>query len=1108
MKTQFILIIFILEVLFPAPARAAYATAYFTSEEDCLDKLLTDPGLFYAVLSMYDDSVCETAQNFDAETIFARARLIASDAKTMGEAMETANLKISQGFGPKGAGAVVRRFEQQVLSIDSHYGGKMLDNGVTVEVKQNIVNTKVLAKDLDEDASHLSNLNKQSPKLISTKISKQNVTIVKNSKDIDEDGMTLLKSGSNKSKLRQTINPVPKIKNLGKVNELVFKPLEFRLDGGFNAEFNFGGQDAFRLDTGRYSLEDGDGFGFNNVGNIHHNIVKKEGKLGDVDIFNIEATLADQDINAPRSNMGNSNTSNASGSMVKSNKVKPFAPGFDINLPVFKPDTNGLKSNENDQESTDFEFKKPTIRNEIIKRDDHLGSVEVKSVSLQTKSEETGSRKTSAKVDITTKTPERSHVSSVIVSNQTGTKTLSHKTQETVSNQTVQISESSKTSVKQPSEHSKTSIGPNDVTSTHSSPRKTNITDSQSVRSPVKSQNTNIVDEESHSNSNSQIVSQKNPSFNIDITPFQPNIGLKSPKSGTSSNVSDTDFRKPKITHDIIHKTNATNDVEIHSPEHSIASNSNHTLTGKTSLVQESSQVRTTTPKSSQQISSHKTNSPSNLTVKTPEQSNKSRESTSLSVQSISTIQTPSHHQSSVTKKTSVKSSMSIVSIIASHTVTNKSSLKTNISEKTSNIASVASSTSKKSEIPGNKYTDIQVNTSDRESHSIASGNSSELSSPKVRPDFSWHPDSNKIIDLNSRSENTSTDDITNPSKRPEGKITVIDNQLNPSNVTVAHSEVTGKKKGDSHKQTSRLTSDHDETTSLVTSQISDLDTSRTNIKSSANMSLNRSINVSGVSSGVKSSNHSSVKSIDTPKKTNITDSQLLSDTNSIISLTDDSFRSVEKSPFKSNSNPTSPDDNDMSEGTHIQTVHNTSEIKKPMQSSKKTSQTSSPVSTNSQPDSYKDKEDDPVPSSDYHSTTKKKNKYFAGKTIFVLQFTHQGRRLSGKSVDQVKMREEVLRLMGLLPVCIRRSLESCVLKKSEVLEGCQKWRGRECQGEGLTAQIKCAAGEKLLAGACYKNCPADMGDRMLTCQKRKIERRTTQQIEESDIGKQTFTEI
>lgn len=1068
MKTQFILIIFILEVLFPAPARAAYATTYFTSEEDCLDQLLTDPGLFYAVLSMYDDSVCETAQNFDAETIFARAKLIANDVQKMGKAMETANLKISKGFGRNEAGAVPRRFEQQVLNIDSHNGGKMLDNGVTVQIKQNILKTKVVTKDFDEDVSHLAkNLNTQSPKLISTKISKQNLTIVQNLKDNDEDSSNLLKSGSNKSKMRQTVNRVPKINNLGKVNELVFKPLEFNLEGGFNAEFNFGGQDAFKLDTGRYSLEDGDGFGFNNVGNIHHNIVKKEGKLGDVDIFQIEATLADQDINAPRSNMGNSNTSNASGSMVKSNIVKPFAPGFDINLPVFTPDTNGLKSNDNDQESTDFDFKKPKIRNEVIKRDDHLGSVDVKSVSLQTKSGKTGSQKTSVKVDITTQTPDISHISSVPVSNQTDIETSSNKTHETVRSQTTKTSEPSKITTKQQSQHSKSSSTHNNLTSTQSSPIKTNVTESQSVRSPVKSQNTNIVDEESHSNS--QIVSLKNPSFKIDINPFKPNIDLISPKSDNNSNVSNTDFRKPKITHDIIQKTNATNDVEIHSPEHSIASN---------------------------------------LTVKTKEQSHKSHESSSLSVQSISTNQTPSHKQSSTTKNNSVKSSTSLESISVSHTATNKISSKTKISGNTSNITSVASSTSKKSEIPGNKYTDIQVNTSDRESHSAISVNTSELSSPKLPPDFSWHPDSNKIIDLNSNSQNTSKDDISNPSKRPGGKIIIIDNQLNPSNVTVAHSEVTGKKKEDSHKQTSRLTSDHDQTSSMVTSQISDFDTSRNNIKSSVNTSLNLSINVSGVSSKGKTSIESSAKSISTPVKTNITDSQLQSDTNTTISLSDDSTPSVPKSPSKSNSNPTSPDDNDISEGTHIQTIHSTSPIKKPMQSSKNTSQTSQETSTNSQPDSYKDKEDDPVPSSDYHSTTKKKNKYFAGKTIFVLQFTHQGRRLSGKTVDKVKMREEILRLMGLLPVCIRRSLESCVLKKNEVLEGCQKWRGRQCQREGLTAVIKCADGEKLLAGACYKNCPADMGDKMLTCEKRKIERRTTKQITESDIGKQIRIEI
>lgn len=1099
MKQKLIFFIILLDALFPSAVRNAYSTSHFSSEEDCLDQLLNDPKLFYAILSIYDESHCGPDAKIDADSIFSRAKVVRDNQDQMAQAMEKANRRISMGFANRVTHSVHLSLKQKILNIDNAFETKILDNGVG-EITSD---QKKKSLDRDEDLSHLNKSQVKISNLVETKISKENVTMIKQKIDTDED---VLQSKNDKKTHKNKIKDNMKATALGPVNEVVFKPVEFRLDGGFNAQFEFGGNNAFKLDTNRPSIDDETDLGFKNISNIQHNIIHKDNKLGDVDIQNvIEPKIESK----TPSNIKSQNSSPEQRKSERSdgkNEIKPINPGFNFDLPNVNP--NGLKSNQSDDSQSEFGFKKPKIRNEIIKKDNELGSVDIQNSSnsseIKNKSSQSKTPKKSSKKSESSKNDSVpvDNNSTPKINNKSGvtSKKTTPKIDQNLSNETksrgVVSPKNDSTPNKSILSHPKT-----EKTSNHSATPKIDNKSPQKNISQLKSEKTQEVDQESSSSQSKNFPTNKNPSFKINIDPFKPNTELKTPKSDSESQNSSMSFKKPKIEHEIVSRSNQTNEVDIiqsseknkshidnESETSSVSSPSSSNKSSRTDKIQnpkskssknnsdDSSSISVqefSTPKTSEKTPS-KISSP---TPKNPEKSSKvteknSNESSSISVHSFESDNTP---------KPNKKSSK------------NNSSIQIEERESTPSQNSSIKTPSKSEKIPSTRYSDIEVS---NKSHETASSSSPSKNHTIINPDISWKPGSQKLIDLKSNSQSTDSKDLSSPGKKPNAVITVIDKKDNPSKVSVDRSEVTGKKKKDSQAQTSTLTSDHDRESSPQNSEILSIKSLKTPSKSnrsSSSIEVIESVDSSKKQNSVElkspsNEERTSKRSIHTPINVNPTDS----DISSISHNKTDHGRSSE--------NPTSVVADDISEGSRIQKVRDDSYTNK---LGSKSNYDSS--SNESQPDSYKDKEDRPIPSSDYHSTTKKKNKYFAGKTIFVLQFAQQGRRLSGKTMDRKEMREEIIRLMSLLPPCIRMALMSCVPDDSSIISGCQNWRGRDCVSNGLSGWIKCGEDEDYIAGSCYKKCPSDMDDKMLSCHKRKIEMRSTKKIDDNEISKFCF---
>jgi hypothetical protein len=139
----------------------------------------------------------------------------------------------------------------------------------------------------------------------------------------------------------------------------------------------------------------------------------------------------------------------------------------------------------------------------------------------------------------------------------------------------------------------------------------------------------------------------------------------------------------------------------------------------------------------------------------------------------------------------------------------------------------------------------------------------------------------------------------------------------------------------------------------------------------------------------------------------------------------------------------------------------------------------------------FSGKSDNPGSFDDYHDFTRKKKKKFFGKTIIALQFAQMGRRLAGQNeLDSREKRRQILEMFSVLPKCLQKLLLACKPRVQVKVKECQHNSQQGCQLQGFKVHKQCSNSERFINGACYSNCPSDMTDHSLYCQKNKVKQR------------------
>lgn len=132
MKNLFLFFWITLNVILPPGVQSAYSTQYFDSELDCIDKILTDPAVFYAILAKYDEKSCEDSAHFDAQEIFKLAKTLTANSGVFAKSLSGLNSKIKTNL--RTTERAQTKAEVTIFTIDNArragHSAKRLDSGV------------------------------------------------------------------------------------------------------------------------------------------------------------------------------------------------------------------------------------------------------------------------------------------------------------------------------------------------------------------------------------------------------------------------------------------------------------------------------------------------------------------------------------------------------------------------------------------------------------------------------------------------------------------------------------------------------------------------------------------------------------------------------------------------------------------------------------------------------------------------------------------------------------------------------------------------------------------------------------------------------------------